>query len=188
MKKRCSWPGNDPVYIDYHDTEWGVPVHDDRTWFEFLCLDGQQAGLSWITVLKKRDNYRAAFHDFDVQKVARMRDATIEKLLLDTGLIRNRLKLYSIRSNARAFIAVQEEFDSFDNYIWRFVGGQPLDGKRKSGAAVPVSTAESDAMAKDLKRRNFKFCGTTICYAFMQAAGMINDHIADCFRYRQVKK
>lgn len=188
MTNRCWWPGNDPVYIDYHDKEWGVPVHDERTWFEFICLDGQQAGLSWITVLKKRDNYRKAFHDFDPLKVVRMRDATIEKLLQNPGLIRNRLKLYSIPLNARAFMKVQEEFDSFDNYIWRFVDGQPLDGGRRRQSDVPATSSESDAMSKDMKKRGFKFCGSTICYAFMQAAGLINDHVHDCFRYQEIKQ
>ncbi|MEZ5492648.1 MAG: DNA-3-methyladenine glycosylase I [Gammaproteobacteria bacterium] len=188
MKKRCWWPGDDPVYVDYHDREWGVPVHDERTWFEFVCLDGQQAGLSWITVLKKRDNYRRAFHNFDPLKVSRMRDSTIEKLLSDTGLIRNRLKLYSIPINARAFLQVQAEFGSFDDYIWRFVNGRPLDGKRHKPGDVPATTPESDAMSKDMKKRGFKFCGSTICYAFMQAAGMVNDHLHDCYRYEEIKR
>lgn len=188
MTKRCWWPGNDTVYVDYHDREWGVPVHDDRTWFEFVCLDGQQAGLSWITVLKKRDNYRKAFHNFDPLKVSRMRDSTIEKLLLNPGLIRNRLKLYSIPANARVFLQVQDEFGSFDDYIWRFVDGSPLDGKRHKSGDVPATTAESDAMSKDMKRRGFKFCGPTICYAFMQAAGMVNDHLQDCFRYEEITR
>jgi DNA-3-methyladenine glycosylase I len=188
MTHRCWWPGNDPVYIDYHDREWGVPVHDDRTWFEFICLDGQQAGLSWITVLKKRHNYRRAFHNFDPLKVSRMRDSTIEKLLQDTGLIRNRLKLYSIPRNAQAFLRVQDEFGSFDDYIWKFVDGSPLDGKRRQMGDVPATSRESDAMSRELKKRGFTFCGSTICYAFMQAAGMINDHLADCFRYQEIKQ
>ena len=188
MTKRCWWPGEDPIYIAYHDTEWGVPVHDDRTWFEFICLDGQQAGLSWITVLRKRDNYRKAFHNFDPLKVSRMRDSTIEKLLQDPGLIRNRLKLYSIPINARAFLAVQEEFGSFDDYIWRFVDGSPLDGGRRKLGDVPATSPESDAMSKDMKKRGFKFCGSTICYAFMQAAGLINDHLEDCFRYEEIRR
>lgn len=188
MKKRCQWPGDDPLYVHYHDHEWGVPVHDDRVWFEFICLDGQQAGLSWITVLRKRENYRRAFHNFEVSRVARMTDAAIEKRLQDTGLIRNRLKLYSIRSNAHAFLAVQKEFGSFDDYIWPFVDGSPLDGKRQGMSDVPATSPESDLLAKDLKKRGFKFCGSTICYAFMQAAGMINDHTRECFRYREVRK
>ena len=188
MTNRCGWPGDDPVYMNYHDCEWGVPVHDDRTWFEFLCLDGQQAGLSWITILKKRDNYRKAFYNFDVKKVARMRDASIEKRLEDVGLIRNRLKLYSVRSNAHAFIAVQDEFGSFDSYIWEFVDGETIDGKRRRSSEIPATSLESDAMSKDLKKRGFKFCGSTICYAFMQAAGMVNDHTQDCFRYQEVRR
>lgn len=187
MTKRCVWPGSDPVYIHYHDAEWGVPVHDERSWFEFICLEGQQAGLSWITILKKRDNYRAAFHNFDSAKVAKMTDKAIEKQLQNTGLIRNRLKLFSIRSNALAFIAVQQEFGCFDAYIWQFVEGTPQDGKRRQHKDVPATTDQSDAMSRDLKKRGFKFCGSTICYAFMQAAGMINDHLQDCFRYKEVK-
>ena len=186
-KNRCWWPGDDPLYIDYHDKEWGVPVHDDTAWFEFLCLEGQQAGLSWITVLKKREHYRKCFHGFDVKKVARMRDERIEKLLLDPGLIRNRLKLYSIRTNARAFIDVQTECGSFDNYIWQFVGGKPLDGRRKSRTDVPATTEVSDSLSKALKKRGFKFVGSTICYALMQAAGLVNDHTGNCFRYRELK-
>ncbi|MCG8415067.1 MAG: DNA-3-methyladenine glycosylase I [Pseudomonadales bacterium] len=187
-KERCWWVGEDPDYIAYHDKEWGVPVHDDRLLFEFICLEGQQAGLSWITILKKRDHYRKCFKNFDVDKVARLTDKTIEKLLLDTGLVRNRLKLYSVRSNAVAFKAVQKEFGSFDSYIWGFVGGKPLDGKRKTAKDVPATTEISDAMSKDLKKRGFKFVGSTICYAFMQAAGLVNDHTGNCFRYRELKK
>ena len=187
MTERCWWPGNDPVYIDYHDEEWGVPVRDERLLFEFLCLEGQQAGLSWITVLKKRDHYRKCFKNFEVASVARMKDATIEKLLLDPGLIRNRLKLYSIRSNASAFQAVQKEHGSFDKYIWSFVNHATIDGKRKNAQQVPATTAQSDTMSKDLKKRGFKFVGSTICYAFMQAAGLVNDHTGNCFRYRELK-
>lgn len=188
MKNRCWWPGEDPVYIAYHDREWGVPVHDDRTWFEFICLDGQQAGLSWITVLKKRDNYRKAFFNFEPARVAAMTDRQIEALLKDPGLIRNRLKLFSIPVNARAFLAVQAEFGSFDTYIWTFVGGKPIDGRRTDRRQVPATTPESDAMSRDLRKRGFKFCGSTICYAFMQAAGMVNDHLADCFRYGEIRQ
>lgn len=187
MTNRCWWSGNDPLYIAYHDEEWGVPVHDERLLFEFLCLEGQQAGLSWITVLKKRAHYRKCFKNFEIDKVARLADKTIEKLLLDTGLIRNRLKLYSIRSNAQAFKKVQQEFGSFDEYIWCFVGGKALDCKRKKSEDVPATTAESDAMCKDLKKRGFKFIGSTICYAFMQAAGLVNDHTSNCFRYKELK-
>lgn len=163
-------------------------MHDDQAWFEFLCLEGQQAGLSWITVLKKRDNYRKAFHQFNVTRVVKMTDAAIEKRLLNAGLIRNRLKLFSIRTNAHAFVAVQQEFGSFDKYIWDFVGGKPLDGRRKSLSELPATSAESDALSKDLKKRGFKFCGSTICYALMQAAGMINDHTQTCYRYKEVKQ
>jgi len=188
MTNRCWWCGEDPIYVAYHDEEWGVPVHDERLLFEFICLEGQQAGLSWITVLKKREHYRRCFKNFDIAKCAKLSDAAIEKHLLDTGLIRNRLKLYSIRSNALAFIAVQKEFGSFDEYIWGFVNGKPLDGKRKDAKAVPATTEISDAMCKDLKKRGFKFVGSTICYAFMQAAGMINDHTSHCFRYQELKQ
>ncbi len=187
MSNRCWWPGEDPVYIAYHDEEWGVPVHDERLLFECLCLEGQQAGLSWITVLKKRDHYRKHFKSFDLDKMAGLTDKTIEKLLLDTGLIRNRLKLYSIRSNAVAFKKIQKEFGSFDKYIWSFTNGKVLDGKRKARKSVPSTTDISDAMSKDLKKRGFKFVGSTICYAFMQAAGLINDHTSNCFRYEELK-
>ncbi len=187
MSNRCWWSGKDPVYIAYHDEEWGIPVHDERLLFEFLCLEGQQAGLSWITVLKKRDHYRKCFKNFEIDKVARLTDKTIEKHLLDAGLIRNRLKLYSIRSNALAFKQVQKEFGSFDSYIWSFTGGGVLDGKRKTAKNVPATTDISDAMSKDLKKRGFKFIGSTICYAFMQAAGLVNDHTANCFRYKELQ-
>jgi len=187
MTTRCKWPGSDPDYLAYHDDEWGVPVHDERLLFEFLCLEGQQAGLSWITVLKKRDHYRKCFKNFDVAKVARLRDDTIELLLQDTGLIRNRLKLYSIRSNALAFLESQTEFGSFDSYNWAFTGGKVLNGRRKSAKDVPATTEISDAMSKDLKKRSFKYIGSTICYAFMQAAGLINDHTGNWFRYRELK-
>jgi DNA-3-methyladenine glycosylase I len=188
MTKRCWWPGSDPLYIAYHDEEWGVPVHDERLLFEFLCLEGQQAGLSWITVLKKREHYRKCFKNFEVDKVVRLQDTTIEKLLLDPGLIRNRPKLYSIKLNAKAFLIVQKEFSSFDDYIWSFIGGKTRDGKRKFQKDIPATTAESDVMSKDLKKRGFKFIGSTMCYAFMQAAGMVNDHTSDCFRYKELKK
>ena len=187
MSKRCWWPGEDPLYIDYHDKEWGVPVYDDNKHFEFICLEGQQAGLSWITVLRKREHYRKCFKDFDPVKVARMRDATLEKLLLDPGLIRNRLKIYGVRTNAQAFLALQKEWGSFTDYIWSFVGGKPIDGRRKTRGNVPATTPESDALSKDLKQRGFKFVGSTICYAHMQAAGLVNDHTSNCFRYQEVK-
>lgn len=188
MKQRCWWPGEDPLYIEYHDTEWGVPLHDDQTLFEFLSLEGQQAGLSWITVLRKRENYRQAFHRFDPVLVAQMSDEAIEALLQDSGLIRNRLKLYSIRNNAIAFLAVQKEFGSFDKYMWGWVNHKPMDGSRSGREDIPASSDISDAMSKDMKKRGFKFVGSTILYAHMQATGMVNDHVHDCFRYREVKK
>ena len=187
MPERCWWAGNAPDYIAYHDDEWGVPIRDDQLLFEFLCLEGQQAGLSWITVLKKRNHYRKCFKNFDVNKVARLTDGTIENLLQDPGLIRNRLKLYSIRTNAKAFLAIQKEFGSFEKYIWSFVNGETIDGKYKTEKQVPATTSESDAMSKDLKKRGFKFVGSTICYAYMQAAGLVNDHTHNCFRYKQLK-
>jgi len=187
MTNRCWWPGTDPLYVSYHDEEWGEPIHDERLLFEFICLEGQQAGLSWITVLKKREHYRKCFKNFEIEKVARLSDTTIEKLLLDRGLIRNRLKLYSIRSNAQALFKVQEEFGSFDKFIWSFVGGKTLDGKRKQPKDVPAITTESDTMSKELKKRGFKFVGSTICYAFMQAAGLVNDHTSNCYRYKELK-
>ncbi len=187
MTSRCWWPGKDPLYIAYHDQEWGVPVRDDRLLFEFLCLEGQQAGLSWITVLKKRDHYRKCFRNFDVEKVSRLKDSSIEKLLLDPGLIRNRLKLYSIRSNAEAFLEIKRDCGTFEKYVWSFVQNSPIDGKRQNPEDVPATSTESDALSKDLKRRGFKFVGSTICYAFMQAAGLVNDHTENCFRYHELK-
>jgi DNA-3-methyladenine glycosylase I len=184
---RCSWPGN-PLSIAYHDEEWGVPVHDDRTLFEFLILEGAQAGLSWDTVLKKRNNYRRLFARFDPQKVSRFDRRKIRTLLKDPGIIRNRLKIESTISNAQAFLEVQKEFGSFDAHIWAFVNGQPLQNSWKTHAGLPATTRESDAMSKDLKNRGFRFVGSTICYAFMQAVGMVNDHATTCFRYRQLKK
>jgi DNA-3-methyladenine glycosylase I len=181
---RCSWASNE-LAILYHDKEWGVPVHDDRTLFEFLILEGAQAGLSWNTILGKRENYRAAFDNFQPAIVARYDGRKIQRLLRDAGIVRNKLKIASAVENARAFLRVQEEFGSFDRYIWQFVGGKPLINRRKSLREVPASTAESDAMSKDLKRRGFKFIGSTICYAFMQAVGMVNDHIIGCFRYKK---
>lgn len=174
--------------IRYHDEEWGVPVHDDRTLFEFLILEGAQAGLSWSTILNKRENYRKAFHRFDPKRVAAFDRRRVQRLLLDPGIVRNKLKIASTIKNANAFLLVREEFGSFDGYIWQFVGGEPIVNKRKSLSLVPARTAESDAISKDLKRRGFNFVGSTICYAFMQAVGMVNDHVVDCFRYRLVGK
>ncbi|MGB5246407.1 MAG: DNA-3-methyladenine glycosylase I [Woeseia sp.] len=182
---RCPWSeGVSLEYIEYHDKEWGVPVRDDRTQFEFLILEGAQAGLSWSTVLHKRAAYRKAFADFDPAKVARFTDKRIEKLLLNPGIIRNRLKVKSAVTNARAFLAVQEEFDGFSNYIWDFVGGKPKQNRLKKDGDTPVSSAESDALSKDMKKRGFKFVGTTILYAHMQATGLINDHLVSCFRHK----
>lgn len=181
-KKRCWWPGDDPLYIDYHDKEWGVPVHDDRKLFEFLILEGAQAGLSWITVLRKRENYRKAFDHFDANKIAKYDARKVTQLLKNEGIIRNRLKVKGTIQNAKAFLAVQEEFGSFDKYIWSFVGGKTLVNRRKGKGSIPATTPESDAMSKDLKKRGFTFVGSTICYAFMQACGLVNDHTSDCFK------
>lgn len=186
-KERCAWAGTDPVYIHYHDREWGVPVYDDRTLFEFLILEGAQAGLSWITVLKRRDGYRKAFADFDARKVARYDKKKIESLLQNPGIIRNRLKVRSAVSNAKAFLKIQEEFGSFSKYQWQFVGGKPLQNKRASLKDIPATSKESDAFSKDLKKRGFNFVGSTIIYAHMQAVGMVNDHITSCFRHRQLR-
>ena len=185
MKVRCEWARGE-LDIAYHDAEWGVPVHDDRTLFEFLILEGAQAGLSWSTILKKRENYRAAYDNFDAAKVARYDARRKAKLLANEGIVRNRLKVEASVINARAFLAVQKEFGSFDAYVWRFVGGKPKVNAWTSLREIPARTPESDAMSKDLKKRGFKFVGTTICYAFMQAVGMVNDHTTDCFRYRNV--
>jgi DNA-3-methyladenine glycosylase I len=174
--------------IDYHDHEWGVPVHDDRTLFEFLILEGAQAGLSWSTVLKKRDAYRRVFADFDPTKVARFTTKQIDKATSDPGIIRNRLKVSSTVRNARAFLEVQNEFGSFHDYAWDFVGGKPIVGKRKTGQPIPATSPESDALSKDLKRRGFSFVGSTIIYAYMQAVGMVNDHLVSCFRFKEVQK
>jgi len=178
---RCAW-ATTPLGIAYHDAEWGVPVHDERRLFEFLILEGAQAGLSWETILRKRDAYRRAFAGFDPAKVARFTPATIRRLLKDDGIVRNRLKIESAISNARAFLAVQREFGSFDAYVWRFVGGRPMINRRRRSGDVPPKTAESDALSKDLLKRGFKFVGSTICYAFMQAVGLVDDHLDGCFR------
>ncbi|MHB8405110.1 MAG: DNA-3-methyladenine glycosylase I [Gammaproteobacteria bacterium] len=184
--KRCAWPplAGDPLYCDYHDREWGVPVHDERRWFEFLILEGAQAGLSWATILHKRKNYQQAFAGFDAKKVARFTARDAARLLKDPGIVRNRLKIKAAIINARAFLAVQKEFGSFDAYIWRFVDGKPIRNRRRSLQQVPTRTVISDAMSKDLKKRGFKFVGSTICYAFMQATGLVNDHLVSCFRHR----
>ena len=187
-KIRCAWVGDDPLYLAYHDQEWGVPVHDDRVLFEFLILEGAQAGLSWITILKKRDNYRRAFDNFDARKIARYDDAKVRALLADPGIVRNRLKIAATIQNAKAFLAVQKEFGSFDAYVWQFVGGKPKQNRWKTIAAAPAKTPESDALSKDLLKRGFKFVGSTICYAFMQAVGMVNDHTVDCFSYPKNKQ
>ncbi len=186
IKPRCDWPGHDPLMRRYHDEEWGVPVHDDRRLFEFLTLEGAQAGLSWTTILRKRENYRTAFAGFDPARVARF-DARREKQLMQNpGIVRNRLKIAATISNARAFLAVQREFGSFDRYLWRFVNGRPLDLRRVALRAIPPRSAESDALSRDLKARGFRFVGTTICYAFMQAVGMVNDHLLRCYRHREL--
>jgi DNA-3-methyladenine glycosylase I len=187
-KKRCAWSGTDPLYVAYHDEEWGVPVHDDRVLFEFLVLEGAQAGLSWSTVLRKRDAYRRAFDRFDPRKVARYDKRKIAALLADAGIVRNRAKIESAIKNAAAFLEVQAEFGSFDAYQWRFVDGRPLQNRRRAVGDIPPRTAESDAMSKDLKGRGFTFVGSTILYAHMQAVGMVNDHVVDCFRHREVEK
>jgi DNA-3-methyladenine glycosylase I len=182
---RCQWCGTDPLYVAYHDEEWGVPVRDDRTQFEFLLLEGAQAGLSWSTILKKREGYRLNFADFDPEKVARFTEKRLAKILLDPGIVRNRLKVHSAVTNAQAFLKVQEEFDGFSNYIWRFVDGRPKQNRWKSMADLPATTVESDALSKDLKSRGFKFVGSTIMYAHMQATGLVNDHVVSCFRQKE---
>ena len=183
MKTRCAW-ATTPLGIAYHDKEWGVPVHDDRVLFEFLMLEGAQAGLSWETILRKREAYRKAFAGFDPRKVARFTSAEVRRLMKDEGIVRNRLKIESAATNARAFLAVQEEFGSFDAYVWRFVGEKPLVNRRRGGD-VPAKTRESDALSRDLLKRGFKFAGSTICYAYMQAVGMVDDHTMNCFRKRR---
>lgn len=182
---RCAWASGD-LYIRYHDEEWGVPVHDDRTLFEFLVLEGAQAGLSWSTILNKRENYRKAFDNFDPDQVANYNRSKIQQLLANSGIVRNKLKIASAVENAKALLRVQPEFGCFDRYIWQFVGGKPRVNKWKSLSQIPAHTKESDAMSKDLKHRGFNFVGSTICYAFMQAVGMVNDHVIDCFRYKEL--
>jgi DNA-3-methyladenine glycosylase I len=184
---RCSWASK-VLSIPYHDQEWGVPSHKDAQLFEFLILEGAQAGLSWDTILQKRENYRAALDGFDAERIARYNSRKIQSLLRNPGIVRNRLKIASTIQNAKAFLKVQDEFGSFDKYIWQFVGGKPVTNRWRTGDRVPAKTEQSDAMSKDLKRRGFNFVGSTICYAFMQAVGMVNDHAVECFRYREVGK
>ncbi len=183
---RCSWAGGSPLMLQYHDTEWGVPAHDDRTLFELLTLEGAQAGLSWETILKKRENYRRAFDNFDAARIARYTERDVERLLADAGIVRNRLKVAATVNNAQRFLEVREEFGSFEEYIWRFVGGRPIKNSFRALSEMPAKTEESEAMSKELRRRGFKFVGSTICYAFMQAVGMVNDHTVGCFRYAEV--
>jgi DNA-3-methyladenine glycosylase I len=185
MKTRCGWAQNE-LSIRYHDEEWGVPVHDDRVWFEFLTLEGAQAGLSWDTILRKRDRYREVFHQFDPAKVARYGPSDVARLLADPGIVRNRLKIAATIGNAKAFLAVQKEFGSFDRYIWEFCGGKPRVNRLESLKQLPARTPESDALSKDLLKRGFKFVGSTICYAMMQATGLVNDHLVTCFRHKQI--
>ena len=187
-EKRCPWAGANPLYVAYHDDEWGVPVHDDKRLFEFLVLEGAQAGLSWITILRKRQAYRRAFAGFDPAKVARFDRRTVASLLEDASIVRNRAKIESAIKNAKAFLGVQEEFGTFDTYQWGFVEGRPIQNRRRTIKEIPASTTESDAFSKDLKRRGFSFVGSTIVYAHMQAVGMVNDHLVDCFRHRDVAK
>ena len=188
MITRCAWPSDNQLMIEYHDTEWGVPIHDDQKLFEFLVLDAFQAGLSWSTILNKRENFREALDNFNPVKIAQYDEIKIQELLNNAGIIRNKLKVRSTVTNAQLFLEVQAEYGSFDKYIWQFVGGQPKINNWKQMGDIPVSTAESDTMSKDLKQRGFKFVGTTICYAFMQAAGMVNDHVVDCFRHQEVQQ
>jgi len=188
-KRRCAWPGDThAIYIDYHDREWGKPLHDDRKLFELLVLEGAQAGLSWLTVLRKREAYRKAFDRFDPRKVARYDERKVRKLLADEGIIRNRLKIESAIKNAKAFLEVQREFGTFDEYLWGFVGGKPIQNRRQTLKDLPARTRESDALSEDLRRRGFRFVGSTICYALMQSAGMVNDHVVSCFRHRELSR
>lgn len=184
---RCTWCGDNPLYISYHDDEWGVPLHDERLLFEFLILEGAQAGLSWITILKKRENYRKAFHNFDCERVAAYNDMDVERLLADAGIVKNRLKINSSIKNARAALRIKEEFGSLDSYLWGFMDGTPKQNAWKTMAEVPATTDMSDKISKDLKKRGLNFVGSTICYAFMQATGMVNDHTTDCFRYEEIR-
>lgn len=186
MITRCGWSTNDPLYIDYHDNEWGVPVHEDKKLFEFLILEGAQAGLSWITILKKRKNYRKALDNFNYKKIAKYDSSKIKELLLNEGIVRNKLKVNAAVQNANSFIAIQKEFGSFDEYFWNYTNGKPIINHYKNLKEVPAQTSLSDAIGKDLKKRGFKFVGSTIMYAFMQAVGMVNDHTTDCFRHNEL--
>lgn len=188
MIKRCDWAGSDELYIEYHDKEWGVPIHDDRELFEFLCLEGAQAGLSWITILRKRQNYRVAFDNFVAEKISLYDEDKINLLMQDSGIIRNRRKIEAVIQNAKAFINIQKEFGSFDKFIWQFVGGETKVNYWSSMEEVPAKTIESKAMSKELMKKGFKFVGETICYSFMQATGMVNDHVMDCFRHDEICK
>lgn len=185
-KKRCSWVSDDPLYISYHDLEWGVPIYDDRLLFEFLVLEGMQAGLSWLTILKKRDNYRKSFDNFNAKKIVKYDQQKIDQLLMNEGIVRNKLKIASVITNAKSFLRVTQEFSSFSEYIWGFVNGNPIQNRWRNITQLPSTSAISDQLSKDLKKRGFKFVGSTICYAFMQAVGMVNDHTADCFLYKKV--
>lgn len=186
MKKRCAWCGDDPLYVSYHDNEWGMPVHDDRRLFEFLVLEGAQAGLSWLTVLKKRENYRKAFDNFDIERVATYGQHDIDRLLRDPGIVRNRLKIEAAIKNARGVLVLQAEYGSFDTFLWQYVGGRPIQNRWNSMAELPATSTESGQMSKDLKKRGFNFVGSTICYSLMQAVGMVNDHLVDCYRYKEI--
>jgi DNA-3-methyladenine glycosylase I len=186
MKKRCGWCGGDPLYVAYHDNEWGVPLHDDRRLFEFLILEGAQAGLSWLTILRKRENYRKAFHGFDFERIARYGQDDIARLLNDPGIVRNRLKIEAAINNAKATLAIIDEYGSLDAFLWRFVEGAPISNSWRDLADIPAKTEQSDLMSRELKRRGFNFVGSTICYAFMQAVGVVNDHTVDCFRHREI--
>jgi DNA-3-methyladenine glycosylase I len=186
MKKRCTWAGEDPLYIAYHDAEWGVPSHDDRHLFEMLILEGAQAGLSWITILRKRENYRRAFANWDINRIVCFGAKDVARLMADAGIVRNRLKISAAIGNARALVEVQNEFGSFDRYLWRFVGGAPIHNRRRTLRDVPARTRESDALSRDLQKRGFRFVGSTICYAFMQAVGLVNDHVVSCFRHAEL--
>ncbi|WP_260554252.1 DNA-3-methyladenine glycosylase I [Coxiella burnetii] len=186
-KERCSWVSNDPLYIHYHDLEWGVPIYDDRLLFEFLILEGMQAGLSWLTILKKRNNYRDSFNNFDASIISKYNPRKIDRLLENAGIIRNKLKIQATINNAKAFLEVKKEWRNFSDYIWHFVDGHPIQNQWKNAKQIPTRSAISDVLSKDLKKRGFKFVGSTICYAFMQAVGMVNDHTTNCFRYEEIK-